>query len=226
MARAARLTRQWQMTVSIGGKEKLFVANHQLTRLAQGCSLICWTSVNMQQGKRSVDESTAQFRIHANRKIKISQHSVCSFCALAVLLRTHWSSQAGVLKSCMEFTGVVLNSQGAVWISKKSLLELQGTLELTGAVWSSQELLGALKKCLELTGSGKRDTCRLKHRFCHHCGVFDVMSTANGPRLQGLSFIDTCQCLLGTPGDCWTSMQGWLQVSSQASSACCRTDAV
>ena len=31
---------------------------------------------------------------------------------------------------------------------------------------------------------------------------FDVMSTANGPIFQGLLFIDTCQCLLGTPGDC------------------------
>ena len=66
--------------------------------------------------KRSVDESTAQFRNHVNGKIKKCQHSVCLFCALVVLLRAHWSSQ-------LLFWKLVLSSQ-ELFGAPKNCLEL------------------------------------------------------------------------------------------------------
>ena len=112
----------------------------------------------MQQGKRSVDESTAQFRIHANRKIKyVNTASValrigCTLKGSLELASCSSQKLFGVHRSCLELPG-------AVWISKKiaGIARDFGThrscLELPGIVWSSQELFGARMSCLELSRS-------------------------------------------------------------------------
>ena len=112
----------------------------------------------------------------------------------------------------------------ANWSSQKLFGVHRGCLELhPGAVWISK-LFGSLKKCLELTGSAKRDTCRLKHRFCHHCGV-SMLSRQPKAKTFGSFIYRHLSMSFGHTWRLLTSMQGWLQASSKMSFAFSRTDA-